>query len=98
MFSILSQSLVFLINDDSQVFTELSNEDGSEENEQKDIEEKDIEEKDIEEIDVDEKEKHLIDLYSNINFNIQYLKFFNFFFIKMVSNPSLQVQLPPPKD
>ena len=93
MFSILSQSLVFLINDDSQVFTELSNEDGSEENEQKDIEEKDIEE-----IDVDEKEKHLIDLYSNINFNIQYLKFFIFFFTKMVSNPSLQVQLPPPKD
>ena len=97
MFSILSQSLVFLINDDSQVFTELSNEDGSEENEQKDIEEKDIEEKDIEEIDVDEKEKHLIDLYSNINFNIQYSKSFKSFFIKMVSNPSLQVQLPPPK-
>jgi hypothetical protein len=47
MFSILSQSLVFLINDDSQVFTELSNEDGSEENEQKDIEEKDVEEVDV---------------------------------------------------
>ena len=92
MFSILSQSLVFLIIDDSQVFTELSNEDGSEENEQKDIEEKDIEE-----IDVDEKEKLLIELYSNINFNIQYSKSFKSFFIKMVSNPSLQVQLPPPK-
>ena len=93
MFSILSQSLVFLIIDDSQVFTELSNEDGSEENEQKDIEENDVEE-----VDVEDKENLLIELYSNINFNIQYSKPFKSFFIKMVSNPYLQVQLPPPKD
>jgi|TARA_B110000014_G_scaffold259609_1_gene247738 hypothetical protein len=92
MFSILSQSLVFLINDDSQVFTELSNEDGSEESEQKDIEEKDIEE-----LDVEDKENLLIELYSNFNFNTKKLKLLQRFVIKIFSRPSLDIQLPPPK-